>query len=107
VFLTTTVEVSDDNCHHKSLITVSKISSDLLSLNIESGCEHIKKAAASIGQNLNRMAVTATFDRNIVYEKVAEAMPGCVVCAVPCAIVKASWTELGMNLRKDAHIQFV
>jgi hypothetical protein len=29
VFLTTTVEVSDDNCHHKSLITVSKISSDL------------------------------------------------------------------------------
>jgi hypothetical protein len=44
VFLTTTVEVSDDNCHHKSLITVSKISSDLLSLNIESGCEHIKKS---------------------------------------------------------------
>jgi len=107
VFLTTTVEVSDDNCHHKSLITVSKISSDLLSLNIESGCEHIKKAAASVGQNLNRSAVTGSFDRNIVYEKVAETMPGCVVCAVPCAIVKASWAELGMNLRRGAHIQFI
>jgi len=104
--LTTTVEVSDNNCHHKSSITVSKISSDLLSLNIESGCEHIKKAAASLGQNLNRSAVTGAFDHNIVYEKVAETMPGCVVCAVPCAIVRASWAELGMNLRKGAHIQF-
>jgi hypothetical protein len=107
VLLTTTVEVSDDNCHHKSSITVSKISSDLLSLNIESECEHIKKAAASLGQNLNRSAVTGTFDHNIVYEKVSETMPGCVVCAVPCAIVKASWAELGMNLRKGAHIQFI
>ena len=105
--MTTTVEVNDDNCHNKSLITVSKISSDLLSLKIESSCEHIKKTASSLGQNLNRSAVTATFDRNIVHEKVAESMPGCVVCAVPCAIVKASWAELGMNLRKDAHIQFV
>jgi hypothetical protein len=105
--LATTVEVNDDNCHHKSSITVSKVSSDLLSLSIESNCEHIKKSAASLGQNLNRSAVTGAFDHNIVYEKVAESMPGCVVCAVPCAIVRASWAELGMNLRKGAQIQFI
>lgn len=105
--MTTTVEVSDDNCHNTSVITVSKISPDLLSLNIESGCEHVKKAAASLGQNLNRSAVTGTFDHNIVYEKVAETMRGCVVCAVPCALVKASWAELGMNLRKGAQIRFI
>jgi len=46
-------------------------------------------------------------DHNIVYKKVADTMPGWVVCAVPCAIVKASWAELCMNLRKGAHIQFI
>jgi hypothetical protein len=99
--------VNDDSCHNRTLITVSKISSDLLSLNIESGCEHIKKTAASLGQNLNRSSVTGTYDHNLVHKKAAEAMPGCVVCTVPCAIVKAAWAELGMNLRKGAHIQFV
>jgi len=106
-FLTTIVEASDDNCGFKTLITVSKSSSDELSLNIQSKCEHIKKTASSIGRNLKSVDVMKSFKENIVHKKAAESMPGCVVCSVPCAITKAAWVELGMALRKDSKIQFV
>ena len=104
--MTTTVEVSDDNCGFKTLITVSKSSPDELSLNIQSDCENVNKTASSIGQRLKSIDVVKPFEENMIHKKAAESMPGCVVCSVPCAVTKAAWVELGMALRKDAKIQF-
>lgn len=104
--MATTVEVSDDNCGFKTLITVSKSSPDELSLNIQSKCENVNKTASSIGKNLKSVDVVKPFKENIIHMKAAENMPGCVVCSVPCAVTKSAWVELGMALRKDAKIQF-
>ena len=106
-FLTTTVEVSDDNCGFKTLITVSKSSPEELSLNIQSKCENVNKTASSIGKTLKSIDVVKPFKENIVHKKAAESMPGCVVCSVPCAVTKAAWVELGMALKKDSKIQFM
>lgn len=104
--MVTRVEVNDDNCGYKTLITVTKSSPDSLSLNIQSDCKYIKKIANSIGSNLNKNDATKPFSQNIMYQKAAEHMPACVVCLIPCAIIKALWVELGMSLRKDIRIQF-
>jgi hypothetical protein len=105
--LTTTVEVSDDNCGFKTLITVSRSSPEELSLNIQTKCENVNRTASSIGKTLKSVDVVKPFKENIVHQKAAESMPGCVVCSVPCAVTKAAWVELGMALRKDAKIQFM
>jgi hypothetical protein len=59
-----------------------------------------------LGSNINRIETVKSFNQNIVYSKLGEAMPGCTPCVVPCAIIKAIWTELGMALKKNAKIQF-
>ena len=105
--MTTIVEVNDDNCGFKTVITVSKSSPDELSLSIQSKCENVNKAASSIGQSLKSIDIVKPFKENIIHKKAAENMPGCVVCSVPCAVTKAAWVELGMALRKDAKIQFM
>ena len=104
--MTTIVEVNDNNCGFKTLITVSKSSPDELSLKIQSDCENVSKTASSIGQSLKSMDVVKPFVENIIHKRAAESMPGCVVCSVPCAVTKAAWVELGMALRKDAKIEF-
>jgi hypothetical protein len=106
-FLATAVQVNDDNCVYKTLITVTKHSADRLSLDVKSDCKNIKEIATSIGPNVNYIDVIESFDKNVIYRKVAENILGCVTCAVPCAITKALWAELGMTLKKDTRIQFM
>jgi hypothetical protein len=106
MFLTTIVEVNDDNCGFKTLITVSKTSAEELSLSIQSGCENVNNTARNVGPKLKSVDVVKPFGENMIHKKAAESMPGCVVCSVPCAVVKAAWVELRMALRKDARIEF-
>ena len=104
--MTTKLEVIDESCGMKTLITVSKMSNDLLALDVQSSCQHIKRLFEAIGLKLSKMEATKPFSQNIIYLKAAEKMPACVICAVPCAIIKALWAELGMTLPKDAKIHF-
>jgi len=103
---TTKVEVVDEGCGMKTLITVSRISNDLLSLDIQTDCQNIKKLVEAVGLKVSKDEVVKPFNQNIIYSKAAERMAGCILCLVPCAIIKALWAELGMTLPKDARIHF-
>jgi hypothetical protein len=98
--LASIVEVFDDNCGYKTLIKVSKTSSDSLLLEIQTNCSFIKKLAAAIGSNISRMEAVKSFNQNIMYNKLGEVMPGCTPCVVPCAIIKAIWAELGNGFKE-------
>jgi len=104
--MTTKLEVVDESCGMKTVITVSKISNDLLSLDVQTDCQHIKRLIEAIGSRVNRIEVAKSFSQNVIYSKAAEKMPACVVCIVPCAIIKALWAEFGYTLPKDAKIHF-
>jgi hypothetical protein len=105
LLMTTKLEVVDESCDMKTLITVSKISNDLLSLDIQTDCQHIKRLSEAVNL-ISKIEAVKPFSQNMIYLKAAERMAGCIPCAVPCAIIKALWAELGMTLPKDAKIHF-
>jgi predicted xylose isomerase-like sugar epimerase len=104
--VTIRLEVVDESCGMKTLITISKISNGLLSLDIQTDCQHIKRLFEAVGLKISKIEAVKPFSQNIIYLKAAERMAGCIPCAVPCAIIKALWAELGMTLPKDAKIHF-
>jgi hypothetical protein len=104
--MTVRLEVVDGSCGMKTLITVSKNSNDLLSLDIQTDCQHVKKLAKAVGLKVSKIDIIKPFSQNLIYLKAVNEMPGCVVCPVPCAIIKALWAELNMTLPKDVKIHF-
>jgi len=104
--VTTKLSINAGSCNFKTCIKVSKSAENLLSLDVDSDCEHIKKMADAIGKSLSKIDIAKPFEENIVYEKVALVMPRCLPCVIPSAILTALWTEAGMLLKKDPTIHF-
>jgi hypothetical protein len=53
--MTTKLEVVDESCGMKTLITVSKVSNDLLSLDIQTDCQHIRKLYEAVGLKISKI----------------------------------------------------
>lgn len=104
--VTTKLSINGGSCNFKTYIKVSKSVENLLSLDVDSDCEHIKKMTDAIGKSLSKIEIAKPFKENIVYEKVALVMPGCLPCVIPSALLTALWTEAGILLKKDPTIHF-
>ena len=78
----------------------------------ESECEHCQDYGNSIGEVSfsdlfpEKGKTAVGFMKNPIYKKADEFLPH-VDCPVPCGILKAIFTEFGLQLKEAPRIEFV
>ena len=101
----TTVVVNSGACGFTVKITAEKGKERTIALTLDTACEMVKKMQDDIA-TVDRMVVLTGFPDNPVYRSAAKHLKH-VACPVPSGILKAIEAEAGMNVLKDARIEFV
>ena len=101
----TKVIVNSGACGFTVTITAEKGKDRKVLIALDTACEMVQKMLADIATVDHRVTLTG-FRDNPVYQS-AEKHLKHVACPVPSAILKAIETETGLNVPKDARIEFV
>ena len=101
----TKVIVQSGACGFIVTIKAEKISGGKIKIRIDTDCEMVKKMLEEIAV-LDRFAALTAFQNNPVYRSAGKHLKH-VACTVPSGIIKAIEVEVGMNVPKDATIEFV
>jgi len=101
----TTVVVNSGACGFTVTIKADKGKEKKISVSLDTTCEMVQKMLADIALVDHRVTLTG-FRDNPVYLSAAKHLKH-VACPVPSAILKAIETEAGMNVPKDARIEFI
>ena len=100
----TKVIIRSGSCGFISTVTAEKGADRKISIAIESDCEQVRKMLEDIG-TMERMDAFKGFADNPVYRSAAKRLKH-VACPVPAGILKALEVAAGLNLPKDATIEF-
>ena len=101
----TTVVVNSGACGFTITIKAKKGKERKIDISLNTACEMVQKMLADIATVDHRVTLIG-FRDNPVYVSAAKHLKH-VACPVPSAILKAIETETGMNVPKDARIEFV
>jgi hypothetical protein len=101
----TTVVVNSGACGFTVTIRAEQGKERKIAISLDTACEMVQKMAAEIA-TVDRMVVLTGFLDNPVYRSAAKHLKH-VACPVPAGILKSIETETGMNVPKDARIEFV
>jgi len=101
----TTVIVNSGACGFKIIIKAKKGKEKKIDLSLDTACEMVQKMLTDIATVDHRVTLIG-FRDNPIYLSAAKNLKH-VACPVPSAILKAIETETGMNVPKDARIEFV
>jgi len=101
----TKVIVNSGACGFTVAITAEKGKEKKIVLSLDTACEMVQKMLTDIATVDHRVTLMG-FRDNPVYLSAAKHLKH-VACPVPSAILKAIETEAGMNVPKDARIEFV
>jgi hypothetical protein len=101
----TKVIVNSGACGFTVTITAEKGKDKKVLIILDTACEMVQKMREDIS-TVDRMVALVGFRENPVYQSAAKHLKH-VACPVPSAILKAIETEAGMNVPKDARIEFV
>jgi hypothetical protein len=92
-------------CGYTVTVKAEKGPGGKISLSLDTECEMVKKMLVDISV-LDRFAPLAGFLSNPVYQAAAKHLKH-GACLVPAGILKALEVEAGLNVPKDAVIEFV
>ena len=101
----TRVIVNSGACGFTVTITAEKGTGKEIAVYLDTACEMVQKMLADIATVDHRVTLIG-FRDNPVYQSAAKHLKH-VACPAPSAILKAIETEAGMNVPKDARIEFV
>jgi DICT domain-containing protein len=101
----TKVIVNSGACGFTVTITAEKGKDKKIFIALDTACEMVQKMLADIATVDHRVTL-AGFRDNPVYLSAAKHLKH-VACPAPSAILKAIETEAGMNVPKDARIEFI
>lgn len=101
----TRVIVNSGACGFTVTITAEKGKDKKVLIALDTACEMVQKMLADIALVDQRVTLTG-FRDNPIYLSAAKHLKH-VACPVPSAILKAIETEAGMNVPKDARIEFI
>ena len=101
----TKVVVNSGACGFTVTIKAEKGKERTIAVSLDTACEMVQKMLADIAI-VDRMVPLIGFRDNPVYQSAAKHLKH-VACPVPSAILKAIETEAGMNVPKDARIEFI
>ena len=101
----TTVVVNSGACGFTVTVKAEKGKDRTIAVFLDTTCEMVQKMRGDIA-TADRMPALVGFHDNLVYQSAAKHLKH-VACPVPSAILKAIETEAGMNVPKDARIEFV
>ena len=101
----TKVIVNSGACGFTVAISAEKGKDKKILIALDTACEMVQKMLADIATVDHRVTLTG-FRDNPVYLSAAKHLKH-VTCPVPSAILKAIETEAGLNVPKDAQIDFV
>lgn len=101
----TTVVVNSGACGFTITIKAKKGKEKMIAISMDTDCEMVQKMLADIATVDHRVTLIG-FRDNPIYLSAAKHLKH-VACPVPSAILKAIETETGMNVPKDARIEFV
>jgi hypothetical protein len=101
----TTVVVNSGACGFTITIKAKKGHEKTIVISLDTACEMVQKMVADIA-NVDHRVTLIGFRDNPIYLSAAKHLKH-VACPVPSAILKAIETETGMNVPKDARIEFV
>jgi len=101
----TTVFVNSGACGFTVTIKAEKGKDKKILVALDTTCEMVQKMLADIARVDHRVTLMG-FRDNPVYLSAAKHLKH-VACPVPSAILKAIETEAGLNVPKDARIEFV
>lgn len=101
----TKVVVNSGACGFTVTVKAEKGSDKKILVFLDTACEMVRKMQEDIAA-VDRMVTLIGFRDNPVYLSAAKHLKH-VACPVPSAILKAIETEAGMNVPKDARIEFI
>src|SRR5512143_2995488 len=101
----TTVVVNSGACGFTITRKAKKGKEKMIAISMDTDCEMVQKMLADIATVDHRVTLIG-FRDNPIYLSAAKHLKH-VACPVPSAILKAIETETGMNVPKDARIEFV
>jgi pentose-5-phosphate-3-epimerase len=101
----TKVVVNSGACGFTVTVKAEKGKERTISLSLDTACEMVQKMLGDIA-TVDRMVTLIGFRDNPVYQSAAKHLKH-VACPVPSAILMAIETEAGMNVPKDARIEFI
>jgi tRNA threonylcarbamoyladenosine modification (KEOPS) complex Cgi121 subunit len=101
----TTVVVNSGACGFTITIKARKGKEKMIAISMETDCEMVQKMLADIATVDHRVTLIG-FRDNPIYLSAAKHLKH-VACPVPSAILKAIEAETGMNVPKDARIEFL
>jgi len=102
----TRVEVNPGACGFLVTVIATKVEPKKATLVIQTECEHVNEMASMITHLTVQDILGFPFGEDIVYQAAKKVIRH-ASCPVPCGIIKAAETELGLAVRKDALIHFV
>lgn len=92
-------------CGYTVTVKAEKGKGGKITISLETECEMVKKMLVEIAV-LDRFAPLAGFLSNPVYQSAAKHLKH-GACLVPSGILKAIEVEAGLNVPKDAAIEFI
>ena len=101
----TKVIVNSGACGFTVTIKAEKGKDRTIADSLDTACEMVQKMQGDIA-TVDRMVSLIGFRDNLIYQSAAKHLKH-VACPVPSAILKAIETEAGMNVPKDARIEFI
>ena len=101
----TKVVVNSGACGFTVTVKAEKAKERTISLSLDTACEMVQGMQGDIA-TVDRMVSLIGFRDNPVYQSAAKHLKH-VACPVPSAILKAIETEAGLNVPKDARIEFI
>ena len=101
----TKVVVNSGVCGFTVTVKAEKGKERTISLSLDTACEMVQGMLGDIA-TVDRMVSLIGFRDNPVYQSAAKHLKH-VACPVPSAILKAIETEAGLNVPKDARIEFI
>jgi hypothetical protein len=100
----TTVVIRSGSCGFTATVTAEKGQDKTVRITIESDCEMVRNMQQDIG-TLERLDAFKGFADNPVYRSAAKRLKH-VACPVPSGILKALEVAAGLNLPREAAIEF-
>ena len=101
----TTVIVNSGACGFTVTIKAVRGNDKKIAISLDTNCEMVRKMLADI-THVDQRVTLVGFRDNPIYLSAAKHLKH-VACPVPSAILKAIETEAGLNVPKDARIEFV
>jgi hypothetical protein len=101
----TKVIVNSGACGFTVTIKAEKGKDRAIAVSLDTACEMVQKMQGDVA-TVDRMVSLIGFRDNLIYQSAAKHLKH-VACPVPSAILKAIETEAGMNVPKDARIEFI